>query len=584
LGSLRVTNFGGIIPRLSDRALPDNNAQYALNAKLFSGDLRAWWQPAHLHTLATPATPVDFYFFKYLGDEHFVGFSGKTDVVRAPLINDAYSRLYWTNSVGAYVTTMPDVIAAVAPKRLGIPAPTFTTFTVVPTGGTVATAETRVYTVILVSAYGEEGPNSVTVTASGNADGTWTINGLNTYAYDTATYTNITKIRLYRTLTSSTGVDYRQVNEWTLAAAPAAYVDAVTATVLASSPVLESISWIAPPAGLQGLIGMAGGFMAGFVGKTIYFSHPYFPHAWPLQYQQAVEDDIVALGTYGNVLVVTTAGQPHAAIGTEPGAMSFTKLEAMLPNISNRSLVSTASSVLYASPEGLVSISQNGIEIVSKPYVTKDEWASRFASSTIRAAVYQDRYLWFYSDTIGAIIGFDDPSTAFTELSYGAGVVAIHNERFTGRTMFLRSDKKIYEWDGTYGNALTYTWRTKPFLLLKPGNFGAAQLRGDFSAAPIVSPAQLAATPNASLGTWAFGLYPLGGRTAIEVPPDAVAAVSFKLYVDDVLRLTKLVEDETPFRLPSGYKGVKVEIELSGSTSLYSLVVAATMKELEQVP
>lgn len=584
MGALRVINFGGIIPRLSDRALPDNNAQYALNAKLFSGDLRAWWQPAHLATLATPATPLDFYFFKYLGDEHYIGFSENTDVVRAPLINDAYNRLYWTNSVGAYVTTMPDVIAATAPTRLGVPAPSFTTFTVVPTGGTAATAETRVYTAILVSAYGEEGPNGPTVTASGNADGTWTINGLDTHAYDSATYTNITHIRLYRTITSTSGVDYRQVNEWTLGAAPAAYVDNVTATVLASSPALQSITWIPPVAGLQGLIGMAGGFMVGFKGKTIYFSEPYYPHAWPLQYQQAVEDDIVALGTYGNVLVVTTAGQPHAAIGTVPGAMSFQKLESMLPNISARSLVSTATAVLYASTEGVVSISEGGIGIISKPFLTRDEWASRFASNEIRAAVYQDRYLWWYSDSLGAIIGFDDPSTAFTELHYDPGVVAIHNDRFTGRTMFLRDDKKIYEWDGTYGNAMLYTWRTKPFMLPTPANFGAAQLRGDFGAVLTVESEPAPSTPLASLGTWAWGAYPWGGRTAIETPPDEVAAVTFKLYVDDALIYTKLVENESPFRLPSGYKGVKVEVELSGSTSIYSMTLASTMKALAQIP
>lgn len=583
--ALRVTSFGGIIPRLGDRNLPDNNAQYALNAKLFSGELRAWWEPLLLSTISTPANPVDFYFFEYLGGEQFLGFTEKTDVVRAALINDAYKRLYWTNSSGAFITTMADVVAPIAPAKLGVPTPAFGTFTVAAVGGTPALAETRVYTAILVSKYGEEGSNGPTFLVNGNADGTWTVTGLNTVTYDVS-YINMEKVRLYRTITSSTGVDYRQVNEWLLTLPPpASYVDNVSATTLASAPALQSLTWTPPPAGLQGLTGVAGGFMVGFVGRTVYFSEPYFPHAWPEEYQKAVEDDIVAIGTYGNTVVVTTKGQPQIAIGTVPAAMSFTKIETNLPCISNRSLVSTVGAVLYASTDGLVSVSDGGINIVSKPFVTKDEWLSQFATPTMRSGIYSDRYLSFYSNTLGFCIGFDDPSTAFTELQYPPQVIAVHNDKFTGRTMFLSTSGKVYEWDGTFGTSQTYTWRTKPFMTPKPVNFGAGQIRGSFLTAPAPDAPALPVTPSEhATNDDVINSMAINGRIAGPVVPDAVGAVSFKYYADNVLVYSRLVTGEDAFRLPSGFKAVRHEFEISGTTPIYSVTVAETMKSLEKVP
>lgn len=586
MGAIRIMDFGGIIPRMGDRALPDENAQYSLNSKLLSRELRAWWQPKVLATIVSPANPLDFYFFQYLGNDYYVGFTGLTDVVRAALVNDAFSRIYYTNSIGAWVTTMPDMIAAVAASRLGVPAPTFSTFTVTPSGGTVATAETRIYTAILVSKYGEEGSNSVTVTANGNADGTWTVAGLNTFIYNSGTYPNITKIRLYRTITSSTSVDYRQVQEWTLGTAPASYADVVSAVTLASSPKLQSITWTTPPDGLQGLVNLGGGFSAGFVGSTVYFSEPYYPHAWPQQYQQAVGDTIVALGAYGNTLVITTVGRPHAAVGTTPDAMSFTKLEASLPNSARRSIVSTAASVFYSAPDGLVSVSDNGIEIASKPYATKDEWNSVYNTAAMNSVSYGDRYLSFYSPTLGFIIGFEDASTAFTELQFSSvGIVAAHNDRFTGKTMIMDGAGVISEWDGTVGVAMTYTWRSKKFLVPKPANFGAAQVHGDFIT-PVVTyvPPSVGTVNLHALNHDYMNEGTLNGRISGTPTPDATASASFKLYCDSALVYSTTVTSESPFRLPSGIKGTQFEVEVSSTVSIFSIVVASTLKELEKVP
>lgn len=585
--AIRVTNFGGIIPRIADRVLPDSAAQYALNAKLLSGELRAWWEPALIQACpaaAGPTAAVDFYPFTSGGNRYFMAFSVPTEVAKAPLLNDAFERLYFTNANGSFVTTKAREIASLPPFRLGVPAPAVPGLTVVPTGGS-GTAETRVYTVTLVSAFGEESANGPVITASGFPNGTWTINNLNAVTYDSVTYTNITKLRLYRTITSSTGVDYRQVNEWTLGSVPNPYVDNVAATVVAANPVLESFVWSPPPTGLRGLVPIAGGFMAGFVGRTLFLSHPYYPHAWPEDYQLAVEDDIVALGHYGNTIVIATSGQPYLATGTTPESMSLARYETALPCVSSRGLVSTAASVLYPAPDGLVTVSGGGIDIATRTLCTRDEWLTQFVSPNMVAAVFADRYMAFYGASLGFVLGFEDPTTAFTELQYPGVVTTMHTDRETGEVLLLTSDNNISSWDKTIGLPQTYTWRTKKFMLPKPGNFGALQLRGDFDQDFDIPPTSVPPAAGWSLNVQAVNGALINGpvvpQTTLPPPPDVVTV---KVYADNVLRQVISVNSDRPYRLESGYKGHMWELEVSGAVSLFSVVLASTIKELEQIP
>lgn len=600
MGAIRISLFGGIIPRLADRGLPDNAAQFALNAKLYSGELRAW---NRLRLLA--ALPISnaetVYHYRYLGAEKYLAFNEFTNVAKAALVNEQLGRIYWTGSGGPYINTAARIDAAQPPFRLGVPAPTGT-FTVVPAGGTAANAENRVYLAIWVSTFGEEGGPGSPVSISGNSDGTWTVNGLNTLAIAPG-YGNIAKLRLYRTLTSATGVDYRMVNEWTVGSVPASYGDTVTSTVLSTNPALQSLGWTPPPIDLKGLISVAGGFMAGFVGRTVRLSVPYFPHAWPEDYSYAVEDDIVGLGTFGNTVVVGTQGRAALLVGQTPDVMSLQKLEGVQPCLSARSIVSTSGAVMYASYDGLIGVdgSSSRGQIVSRQWVTKDEWMSRFGPTTQMASVYQDRYFAFYTDTLGFTIGFDDPVTGFTELLED-GVSSVDLDPLTGQTLITIGDN-VYEWDGDTSGVLTYTWRSKPFMLSKPDNMAVIQLRGAF----VGNAAEIPTQP--AIGSLGFSMNstPLGGGIAPVLPsvmsmggslngpadwqalgtppgpPLPGPEVAVKVYADDVLVWFGSISDEQPYRLPSGTKPVKYEVEVQGVSPLFSITMASTAKGLAMV-
>ena len=613
--SIRVAMFGGIIPRLADRGLPDNAAQFALNAKLYSGELRSWNNLLPKGTSAYTETRKVFHY-RHTGLDRYMTFPTDADVVKAPLLNEQLGRLYWTTPIsGPKINTTARIETSSPAFDLGIPPPT-NQLGVTATGGTAANATTRAYTAIYVSAYGEEGMAVKPTLASGNTDGTWTITGLDQAP---PANRNITKIRLYRTITTFSGVDYRMVNEWPVNG-PSPYVDNVPDTTVATNPVLQSLTWAAPPTNLQGLIGVAGGYMAGFVGRTVYLSVPYQPHAWPDDQQYGVEDDIVGLGTFGNTIVITTQGRPYLLVGPQPDAMALQKMESIQPCLSKRSIVNTVSGCMYASTDGIVLVDGNSLigQIISRQWVTKDEWLSRFSPATIQASIYQDRYFAFYTDSLGFTVGFDDPVTGWTELQQ-ADVESVDLDVLTGQTLVTITNPAggndiINEWDGDPTGQLAYVWETKPFTQNKPVNFGAIQIRGNFVTNASLIPIPPALGTTGMGGDSAFNGSAINGAPRTTLAPvdgvvyyggsingpatwqmlgvsqvigsgiDPSAGIAIKVYGDKELRWFGNIADEKPYRLPSGYKATLWEVEVQGSSALFSVTLADTIKTLENLP
>lgn len=585
--TLRFHLFGGVVPRLTPRNLPDNNAQQAINTKLTSGALQPWWKGQLLATLPR----LDFrsaYRFALDGVQHIVGFRRRTLITKALLTNDSFERVYLSDDSGFYVTTKADLRDGKEPVLVGAPKPGFAGVRIVVTGGAAAYTETRVYAATLVTKFGEESAPTLLESTAGSSEGKWEIFNLSSVGYNPAKYPQVTHLRLYRTLTSASGVDYRQVHEFPIGAVPEVYIDDRKAVDLTAAYALQTLSWSPPPDGLHGVIPIAGGYLAGFVGRTVYFSHPYYPHAWPEDYQLAVDDEIVALGTYANTLVIATVGRPAIAMGTDPGAMTLAKSEEAAPCLSPESLVSTSASVIYASDTGLVSISdQTGFSTITDPYIKGDEWRQRYKPEAIRAVLHEGQYIGLYANQLGFVFSPSDPFSALTELQQ-MGVRAIAKDDVLGHTLLLLGGGRVERFDGDYANPMTYNWRSKPYLVPKPVNFGGLQLRAAFGQLTTVSQPPLPLPP--SPDGYAINEPDINDELAVSTEGpirtgnDHLDGVLVRVYGDGKLRWEQLVRSEAPVRLPSGYKAVEWEIEMSGQIPVVSATLASTFKALEATP
>lgn len=338
MSAIIVNNFNGLKPIVNAKLLGPTDAQVANNVRLVSGALVPLKSSTTVVTgqLAAPKT-----IFPYYGDtaesSDWLEFSADTDVMRSPIADDAYSRLYWTKAgdVPRYAPNTLILQAGVGPYPrasylLGIPKPTTALTPSAPAPGASVTPEYRTYVYTYVSEYGEEGPPSppsaeITVDPAGSV--TLSVPaGAPTGSY------NITLKRIYRSSAAAGGANYQFVAEIPLATS--SYVDSKNQGDLGE--VLPSTDWVAPPTTLRGLRMMANGAAVGFTNKALHLSEPNLPHAWPHEYP--IDAKIVGIGTFGQSVAVLTDTYPYVFSGVDPAAMSSTKLALPQACVSKRSI------------------------------------------------------------------------------------------------------------------------------------------------------------------------------------------------------------------------------------------------------
>lgn len=121
---LFANSFRGEAPRVTPRALPDNAAQVAMNARLQSGDLETWRRFAQEYVtgLGSPVRTIH-----KMGD-HWLAWAQEVEVARGVIPGDTKRRTYITGLDKPRVTNTDLAIPGgppypVASRWLGVPAP-----------------------------------------------------------------------------------------------------------------------------------------------------------------------------------------------------------------------------------------------------------------------------------------------------------------------------------------------------------------------------------------------------------------------------------------------------------------------------
>ena len=282
---------------------------------------------------------------------------------------------------------------------------------------------------------------------------------------------------------------------------------------------------------------MPNGVFAGFAGRTVCFSEAFLPHAFPDEYKLGVKSDIVALAPLQAGLLILTTEKPYVASGLDPATMALTEVDSNLSCVSKRSVVDMGSSVMYASPDGLVMATDNGLRLVTEDLLTRDQWQELVPSSIV-GFMWEGHYIGFY-DTGSIQKGFIfDPrgeKNSLTDLDFHA--TAGYNE-LEEDVLYLVVGGAVKKFAS--GTALSYTWKSRKFYTSRPVNPGVAKVQAD-----------------------SYG-----------------SGITFKLYADGALKHTQTVTSDAVFRLPSGYKAKEFEFELTGSNAVNEVCVYESAGEI----
>jgi hypothetical protein len=201
--AIRITNFGGIIPKLAERLLPENSAQMAANTKLASGELRPMRKAKKVYT---PASALSVNSIFKAGDTWIVWPTADVSVSRAAIEGEA--RYCYTGDGVPKVTT-PSLALPVAAngtpggfRALGIPSP-IAAPSVGHSGG-VGSAVSRYYCYTFASDWFEESaPSPVSALVAGKFDGTWAITAMDAEPANTGDITALTYVGSTVTITTT---------------------------------------------------------------------------------------------------------------------------------------------------------------------------------------------------------------------------------------------------------------------------------------------------------------------------------------------------------------------------------------------
>lgn len=576
---LKLSAFTGESPRTTPRLLPSTGAQVAQSVRLEDGELSPFRKPYAVAELTGGVPGQIKTIYRHLGEWLFW-----TSVVHAVPGPVAQDRLYYTGD-GVPKMLVNDVVY---PLALVAPAVKVTTVKAgTPTTTAITTTVLYVYT--RVTSFGEESePSPISSDLVISPGNTVTLSGFVTAPAGRGYTTQ----RIYRSQTGTTG----GANLYFIAERPdsaASYVDNLGPSAFAEP--LPSLDWNPPPAGLKGLVAMPNGIMVGYVGKDLYFSEPYRPHAWPEKYSLSANYDIVSLAVSGSTLVVGTKGWPELVGGSSPDTMTMERLELTMPCVNEQGMVDMGYSILYPSNDGLVMVQGGSPALISGPVFTRDQWL-RLDPKTMVCGQFYGRFYGSYSyidsegirqqGTIILDITGDQPYLIRSQHKADAMFYDV-----TDNKLYMAIGISIYEWDALEADNDLMTYRSKAFVTPQPTSFGAILVESDdrenadeilaFNAARAAVIASNQAIMASGMLGGALNTFPLN---SLSVNGDLLRAlptgpqVSVNIYADSEFLHTITTVGEIE-RIPPTLAR-QWEIEVTGNVNIQEITMGGTAQEL----
>lgn len=304
---------------------------------------------------------------------------------------------------------------------------------------------------------------------------------------------------------------------------------------------LESQLADLPPADMRGLLAMPNRILVGFAKNELILSEQGRYYSFPVDYRQATDYPIIAIGAIDASIIVLTESYPYVATGYTPDAISMRKMEVAYACSSKRSVANLKDfGIVYASPDGLVAINGQGAPILlTSGLLNREQWQDLNPESILGVA-HDDRYYGFYDKGDGEKGGFilDARQDGFGLVFIDVWAQSAYSDALTDRLYLVIGDD-IWAWgESTY--KLPYVWRSKLFKLPRPTSFAAAQIRAaDYD------------------------------------------DLTLHLLADGVEILNRTILSETEFVLPAKLARYTLEIELRGTSRVQMVQLAEEMDELE---
>ncbi len=342
---------------------------------------------------------------------------------------------------------------------------------------------------------------------------------------------NIDRWRFYRSNVGTQNAAFQFISEGPIGTTSG--TDAMLSSQLGE--VIPTTTWAEPPSGLRGLVNMPNGVMAGYVDNYVAFCEPFVAYAWPVEYQITTEFPIVALGVFGQTLVVFHKGGVDYISGADSASMSMQKDVSKQACISPRSVVEVDGGVVFASADGLCLASSQGVQVLTAGKFTRTDWLTAVGASTIFCA-YSEGTVFVYGFSGGEIFYLNLASGKIGQVTFAQNYSAVYVDRTTD-AIYGSNGTSVYKLFAS--GKRTGIWKSKLQVMPSQTGFAWLAVESDFADGP---------------GT-------------------------VRWYGDGVLRYTATVANRTPVRLPVG-RWLEHEVEVESASWLNKVTLASSGDEL----
>ena len=627
---LTFQQFSGIAPRIAPRLLPATLAQEALDVKLWSGELRPHYADEILQYI--PSNIQSIYRYKWKNKTYnWLMWPYETRVAKGPVYDDENNRIYFMNQGGFFVTDSSlledkDYMNGLGESgtlyyTAGIPRAGYSIMSV--SGSGSGDIEARSYIVCYVRQWLDGtidvGKSSEPYATSRDAAARRTIDvrpgqtvkiSVDNISDTDIAKTGVNKVYIYRSEVTSSGqalysyVDQFDINPSHVTNNPNAtwntggwydYLDKKANTQLGEA--CPSLYWDAPVDGLKGLVSLQNGLFAAYKDSTVYVSDWNAPHAWPYEHTVTIDYPIVGLGSFGNTIVVCTEAAPVLIVVQDPTNPTTKAIQENCPCVSADSIVNTRNGVIFASQNGLVLINSTSPTFITEKLLTQDEWLPLHPES-LKGAFLNNTYYGFFTNPTDTAAGFIFDLDSYTYSTVYNSIVSSGMVYTTQHAKVVYNDieqSQLYVCypleNGTQYSLCSFAsdsrinksfrWRSKVNV--------SPQGLFNLSAARVMMTSQSSQKENEhiwegkltglSLAACVMDVEPINGWCKTNKLELADATV-FNYYVDGELKYSREVKDSKPFRLPSGFRGETIEVEVKSNAYIHSITLASSMGEL----
>ncbi len=573
--SIKISTFGGLEPGVTERLLPNNNAQIAHNTNLRNGRIRTM-QKAYSVFDVTSGTSND----------SDIAFSRDGLVVppRANCKNLAYDRRLDDDMVNARIfysrggeIFYSSFSSGYAEFTAGIPIGPSVIATLGPPPAE-GTRTWRAYCATFVAGDEEGQPGqpvlikvldnqSVTVATTGGSPA--------------GNYPPL-KVRLYRSVTEFTSGE-KLVNvmdtAWALVGEGngpvASFRDDLAAYAISGDSLLtrEFYQFDNEGSSVVALgVTESNHFYYVLSNGTVGFSERHLFNAFPLRNRIRLPfEPVGAESFFDDLYVMSSIGSP-ARVRVNPAPESGAVIETFIypdtfPCIHKDTISRSSSGVVYASDQGIISVNGQGLVNLTAGLFKYDD----FRMERIRSGGWMNGfYICATEAKRFMIVDFADQTSGVNQLckvwtaDFGFTQQQIDSNRIqflpANGDMFIFLGNQIYKLDMYFTpdptseqNSLVWKWVSRTFTMPAPVNFAAARVtRGS--------------KQEGMQQDLTFRLY--------EVLPTGT-----RILRHESLRPSVILDE---FRLPPGYKGLYYEVELEGRAWVDEVHIATSMMELRE--